>query len=149
MNAVDRLAARTFDSLDEMMRAWAEEAVRVASAEHGMELDYGPESVVLLDTVLAARNSVADDQLENETRLWGGYFGEVFRRRYPADWVMALYPGGELALPALDVDGSLVYPLLKVHRRLTMGPSEDMSGFFARVAKALDGRPQKKQNASG
>lgn len=133
------------------MRAWSDEAVRIAAAEHGMELDYAPESISRLETVLAARIPVPEAGLENETRLWGGYFGEVFRRRYPAEWLMAVYPGsknavpmgGEMAMPALDIEGSQIYPLLKVHRRLTMGPAEDLSSFFARVIKALDARPRR------
>jgi hypothetical protein len=151
MSALDSLSRRTFDSLDAMMLAWSDEAVQIAAAEHGMELDYGPESVAKLETVLAARIPVAEDKMENEIRLWGGYFGEVFRRRYPAEWLMAAYPGSradvrsasEVAMPALDIEGSQIYPLLKVQRRLTMGPSEDLSGFFVRVTKALDGRPRK------
>jgi hypothetical protein len=91
---------------------------------------------------------VADDSLDEAVRVWGGYFGEVFRHRYAADWIMAVYPrqpgaeaagpDADVAMPALDIGGSHVYPLLKVYRRLTLGPSEDLTGFFARVSGALD-----------
>ena len=40
-------------------------------------------------------------------------------------------------MPALDVRGSQVYPLLKVFRRLTIGPSEDLMSFYAKVTAAL------------
>ncbi|MBT9331678.1 hypothetical protein [Paracidobacterium acidisoli] len=147
MSGRDVTAGRTFNSLGAMMQAWADEAVRVAQEEYGMELDYAEESVAKLDTVLAARIPVAADRLDRETRMWGGYFGEIFRRRYDAEWIMAMYPNkegrNEMAMPALDVDGSQVYPLLKVDRRLTMGPAEELNGFFVRVTKALDGRTQK------
>lgn len=151
MSVPDTFSQRTFDSLDAMMRAWSDEAVRIAAAEHGMELDYSPESVTRLETVLAARLPVPENRMENEIRLWGGYFGEVFRRRYPAEWLMAAYPGSradvrtasEVAMPALDIEGSQIYPLLKIQRRLTMGPAEELGGFFARVTKALDARPSK------
>ena len=33
---------KEFDSLDAMMRAYAEEAVRLAAEDHGMTLDYSP-----------------------------------------------------------------------------------------------------------
>lgn len=139
-----------FESLEAMMRAHADSAVRLAAAEHGMALDYSPESVSRLDTILAARIPVPEADLENATLLWGAYFGEVFRRRYAADWIMAVYPrqpgaeprgpDADVAMPALDIAGSHIYPLLKVSRRLTLGPAEDLASFYAKVAAALDAR---------
>jgi hypothetical protein len=121
-----------------MMRSYAETAVRLAAEDHGMTLDYSPESIPRLETVLAARIPVPAAEQEEATRVWGGYFGEIFRRRWPAEWIMAVYPGGELAMPALDVGGSHIYPLLKVFRRLTMGAGEDLNAFYAKVAGALE-----------
>lgn len=120
------------------MQSYAETAVRLAAEDHGLTLDYSPESIARLETALAARIPVPAGEQEEATRVWGGYFGEVFRRRWPAEWVMAVYPGGEFAMPALDVGGSQIYPLLKVFRRLTMGPGEDLSAFYAKVAGALE-----------
>jgi len=142
------ISGAAFNSLDAMMLAHAEAAVRLAADDHGMTLDYSPDSVARLETILAARSPVAEADLDEAIQTWGAYFGEIFRRRYAADWIMAVYPrqaGGEpvapdqdVAMPALDIEGSQVYPLLKVYRRLTIGPSEDLAGFFARVAGALD-----------
>jgi len=140
-----QLAGAAFDSLDAMMQAGAETAVRLAADDHGMTLDYSSESIPRLETVLAARTPVAEAELENATRLWGGYFGEVFRRRYSGEWIMAVYPGGNTAMPALDIAGSHIYPLLKISRRLTLGPSEDLSAFYAKVAAALDARQSRTQ----
>lgn len=153
MSAARPISQQSFDSLDAMMEAYAQEAVRVADADYGMALDYTPESIARLETVLAARSPVPESEQEEATRLWGAYYGEVFRRRYPADWIMAVYPGQlnsgradadtEMAMPALDIRGSHVYPLLKVFRRLTIGPSEDLAGFYAKVAAALDARQER------
>lgn len=148
-----RLADKTFDSLDAMMEAWAAEAVRIAAEDHGMTLDFSPDSIARLETVLAARGPVAAAEQDEATRLWGGYYGEIFRRRYDASWVMVLYPGQlnsgrsdagqEMAMPALNIRGSHVYPLLKVFRRLTIGPAEDLAAFYAKVTAALDANAQK------
>jgi hypothetical protein len=155
-NPID-LTGAAFDSLDAMMRAHAETAVQVAADDHGMILDYSPESVARLETILAARSPVAEGDLDEAIRVWGAYFGEVFRHRYAADWIMAVYPrqpGAEplgpnpdVAMPALDIGGSHVYPLLKVFRRLTIGPSEDLAGFFTRVASALDAHRSRETQA--
>lgn len=150
MSATRTVSQQSFDSLDAMMEAYAQEAVRVAEADHGMALDYTPDSIPRLETVLAARGPVPESEQEEATRLWGAYYGEVFRRKYPADWIMAVYPGQlnsgradaetEVAMPVLDIRGSHVYPLLKVFRRLTIGPTEDLAGFYVKVAVALDAR---------
>jgi hypothetical protein len=130
-----------------MMEAYAAQAVRLAETDHGMTLDFTPESIPTLETILSARSPVPEPELEEVTRLWGAYYGEIFRSKYPAGWIMAVYPGQlnsgradagtEMAMPALDIRGSHVYPLLKVFRRLTLGPSEDLAGFYARVSAAL------------
>jgi hypothetical protein len=133
-----------------MMKAYAEEAVRLAAADHGMALDFTPDSIPRLETVLSARTPVPDAEQEEATRLWGAYYGEIFRRKYPGEWIMAVYPGQlnsgrsdagtELAMPVLDIAGSHVYPLLKIFRRLTIGPSEDLAGFYAKVSTAFEAR---------
>ncbi len=150
MSTVTPLSGKEFDSLDAMMRAWADEAVRIAAADHGMTLDYSPESIPSLETVLAARTPPPESEQEEVTRLWGAYYGEVFRRRFPAEWIMAVYPtpqyagradaGADVAMPALDAAGSHVYPLLKIFRRLTIGSSEDLTAFYAKVSAALEAR---------
>lgn len=154
MSRLTSLSEQTFDSLDAMMQAWAAEAVRIAAEDHGMDLDFSPDSIARLETVLAARGPVPADRQDEAARLWGGYFGEIFRHRYECSWIMAVYPGQlnsgrsdngtELAMPALDIHGSHVYPLLKIVRRLTLGSSEDLSAFYSKVSAALDANAQKK-----
>jgi len=154
MTRPGRLTEQTFDSLDAMMQAWAAEAVRIAAEDHGMDLDFSPDSIARLETVMAARSPIPADEQDEATRLWGGYFGEIFRRRYNANWIMAVYPGQlnsgrsdagtEMAMPALDIRGSHVYPLLKVFRRITMGPSEDLGAFYTKVTASLDANAAKK-----
>jgi hypothetical protein len=143
MAGIDRFSEQEFDSLESMMGAFAGEAVRQAAASHGMMLDFSPESVGRLETVLAAEGPVSGSDLEWATKLWGSYFGEVFRHNHPVDWVMSVYPGSTMSMPALEshgAKGSQLYPLLKVQRRLTMGPAEDLSHFYAKVSAALKAR---------
>ncbi len=45
-------------------------------------------------------------ELDFEVRLWGSYLGEVLRRRYAGNWEMTQYPGGVMAVPAIEVRGS-------------------------------------------
>jgi len=78
--------------------------------------------------------------LDFEVRLWGSYLGEVLRRRYAGTWEMTQYPGGALAVPAIDVRGSWLFPLMKVYRRLTEGDEEDLRTFYVMVTERL-GKP--------
>jgi len=55
-------------------------------------------------------------------------------------WEMTQYPGGVVAVPAVDVRGSRLFPLMKVYRRLTVGEEEDLRAFYHMVTERL-GKP--------
>ncbi len=136
MSAKAKLAESTFDSLAAMMAAYAEEAARVAWQDHRRHLDLTGSSVEALEQILDGQ---AAEDLEFQARLWGGYFGEVIRRRFGGEWELTQHPtGGSSAVPALLVRGAKLYPLMKVYRRLTLGKAEDLSAFYTMVASRLD-----------
>jgi hypothetical protein len=139
MSAKERLTKASFDSLDAMMQAYAAEAVRIAASEHRANLDYSTTSIDALESILSKLVQPPADELEWLTKLWGSYFGEVFRRRYSSTWTMSEYPGGQLAIPTVEIGGSRIYPLLKVNRRLTMGETENLVTFTEMARKRLDG----------
>jgi hypothetical protein len=139
MTAKARLAESNFASLADMMRAYAEEAVRRAWSEHRQRLDLSESSVDLLEKILDGQST---EDLEFQTRLWGSYFGEVIRRRFAGEWEFSQYPGGGLAaVPTLLVRGSRLYPLVKVYRRLTLGEAENLPAFYKMVAARLGEQP--------
>ena len=136
MTANAKLAESNFASLDAMMSAYAEEAVRVAWSDHRQRLDLGESSIDLLERILEGQSA---DDLEFQTRLWGSYFGEVIRRRFGGEWELSQYPGGGVSLvPAILIRGSRLYPLVKVYRRLTLGDAENLSAFYKMVAGRLE-----------
>jgi hypothetical protein len=136
-----RLDAQTFDSLDAMIRAYAEEAVLVAREQHRVLLDFTPASVEALERLVDGQAAV---DLDFQSRLWGSYFGEVLRRRWNGLWLLAPYPGSRESgnqassvVPTLDVAGSRLWPTMKVYRRLTLGAAENLSTFYTLVEKRL------------
>lgn len=136
-----RLDALQFATIDEMIRAYADEAVLVARRQHQVLLDYTPASVHALERLLDGQAAV---DLDFQSRLWGSYFGEVLRRRWSGVWVLAPYPGSrerteeaDSVVPTLDVAGSRLWPTLKVYRRLTLGVSENLSTFYHLVEQRL------------
>ncbi len=68
-------------------------------------------------------------------KLWGSYLGEVLRRRYAGSWEMTQYPGGAVAVPAVEARGSRLFPLMQVYRRLTVGEEEDLRAFYSLVTE--------------
>lgn len=122
------------------MEGYAQGAVDLAQRTFQQNLDFTSDSVDALDEVLVLVGESPELDLDFEVRLWGSYLGEVLRRRYAGSWEMTQYPGGTVAVPAVDVRGSRLFPLMKVYRRLTVGEEEDLRSFYAMVTDRL-GKP--------
>lgn len=139
-NLRTRLESTAFPDLGAMMEGYAQAAAELARTEFQRKLDFSSESVDVLDEILVVVSESPEKDLDFEVRLWGSYLGEVLRRRYAGGWEMTQYPGGTVAVPAVDVRGSRLFPLMKVYRRLTAGEEEDLSSFYAMVVERL-GKP--------
>jgi len=135
-----RLESTAFPDLGAMMEGYAQAAVDLSRTEFDHELDFSSDSVDALDDILVVVSESPEKDLDFEVRLWGSYLGEVLRRRYAGGWEMTQYPGGTVAVPAVDVRGSRLFPLMKVYRRLTAGEEEDLRSFYAMVTERL-GKP--------
>lgn len=122
------------------MEGYAQAAVEIARADFKQNLDFSSDSVDALDEILIVVGESPDRDLDFEVRLWGSYLGEILRRRYAGGWEMTQYPGGTAAVPAVEVRGSRLFPLVKVYRRLTIGEEEDLRSFYNMVTERL-GKP--------
>jgi len=140
MDRRQRLEEASFPDLDAMMAAYAAVAVDVAREDFRQRLDYNAESLVAFEAVLSELAEKQELDYDYEVKLWGGYLGEVLRRRYAGSWEMTQYPGGVAAVPAVEVRGSRLFPLMKVYRRITMGDAESIAAFFDMVTERL-GKP--------
>lgn len=139
-NVRKRLEEASYPDLDTMMAAYAAAAVTVAREDFRQRLDYNSQSMVAFEAVLSELAEKGELDYDYEVRLWGSYLGEVLRRRYAGSWEMTQYPGGVAAVPAIEVRGSRLFPLMKVYRRLTMGDAESIAAFFDMVTERL-GKP--------
>jgi hypothetical protein len=135
-----KLESASFPDLGSMMEGYARAAAELGRDQFAQKLDFSSESIDGLDEVLVRVGESPELDLDFEVRLWGSYLGEVLRRRYAGVWEMTQYPGGMAAVPAIDVRGSRVFPLMKVFRRLTEGEEEDLRTFYAMVTERL-GKP--------
>lgn len=122
------------------MEGYARAAAERARTDYKQKLDFSTESIERLDEILVRVSESPELDLDFEVRLWGSYLGEVVRRRYAGSWEMTQYPGGLASVPAVEVRGSRLFPLLKVFRRLTEGSEDDLVSFFAMITSRL-GKP--------
>ncbi|HLI02781.1 MAG TPA: hypothetical protein VKU93_00810 [Terracidiphilus sp.] len=140
-----KLESATFPDLETMMEGYARAAAEVAQSQFRRTLDFSAESVDRLDEIVAMVGDSPEVDLEFEVRLWGSYLGELLRRRYAGSWEMTVYPGSlpdsrersPVAVPAVEVRGSRLFPLMKVYRRLTMGEEDDLRAFYTMVTSRL------------
>ena len=140
--------------LDSMMRAYAEQAV-AAAREYHIQLDYSEESLQQVETILArlqdsipggapgtaASNAPSDADTEDLCKVWGGYLGEVVRRRWGGEWVLETYPGRNFLTVALSVRGGKVFPSLKIYRRLSQGAAESVWSFYCMMRDRFQAQP--------
>lgn len=132
-----RLESTVFPTLDAMMQGYAQAAAQMAREQFRRNLDFSSESIEKLDEILVLTGESPELDIDFEVRLWGSYLGEVLRIRYAGEWEMTKYPGGDMAVPAVEVRGSRLFPLMKVYRRLTEGEEEDLATFFTMVTGRL------------
>lgn len=140
------------NTIDEMMQEYAERATELGR-DFNMVLDYSEESLQGLEQILAqlsdehrafvAANPAAGqeagvaEQMVVMSKLWGGYLGEVVRRRWGGEWAMETYPGGNFATLTLNVRGAKLFPSMKIYRRLTEGDGDNVWAFYQAVAGKL------------
>ena len=136
-----RFAGRKWDGLEPMIDDYAAEAVAIARADFREQLGYEEESVQALERILnrlcPAPAPLAADDGEWWTLLWGSWFGELLRQMHGGAWAMTVYPASDYAVPTLEVEGSRLYPMMKVHRRLSLGAGESVLAFYAMLAPRL------------
>lgn len=138
----ERLESTSYPDLGTMMEGYAQAATELARSRYRQKLDFTSESLEGVDEILVLVGEGPEFDLDFEVKLWGSYLGEVLRRRYAGNWEMTMYPGETVAVPAVDVRGSRLFPLMKVYRRLTIGGEEDLSAFYTMVTGRLGNAAQ-------
>jgi hypothetical protein len=140
--------------LDEIMQSYAEQAV-AAARELEIELDYSEESVKQVENILerldgavrggapgaATSPTPTDSGTEDLCKMWGGYLGEVVRRRWGGEWVLETYPGGNVLTVALSTPGGTVFPSMKIYRRLNQGATENVWSFYCMLRDRFRAKP--------
>jgi hypothetical protein len=136
-------------SVAAMAESYAQKAVEQAREFHA-QLDFSENSLLDLETILdrlASEQSVSHpsgDDLTEICKTWGCYLGEVVRRRFGGEWSIETYPGKQFATLTLTVQGSKIFPSVKIHRRLTQisADADNVWAFFKMVKQRLQSAPR-------
>jgi hypothetical protein len=131
----------TNPTINEMMSAYAEDALDFARNNFGVSLDYTNESVRQVEAMAEAlvearpknfisklfRKGPSDEEVQTVCKMLGGYIGEVYRRSKGGDW------GINEQFQALGVfqGENWIFPPSKVHKRLTNGPEDNLWSYFS------------------
>ncbi len=79
-------------ALNQLMRESADDAIKTSREEFAIELDFTPESIALVDTVILKFLDTYNDQaLEDKAvfticNIYGAYIGETFRKLAGGQW---------------------------------------------------------------
>lgn len=135
-------ALRTSMTPDARLAGWlvgqAQLAVKTAKMEWQESLDFSVESLDAVERVLSAIHSgtkktpLPEDALSDAANMWGAYFGEVVRRRYGGQWSVS--PDG---VHQIDLSGTTPQPIVKVHKRIVDGASDNLRVYFFAIPKAM------------
>lgn len=117
-----------------VMHTHAEDAVAYAKSRFRMDLDFSSQSLERVDRILAAmyydiprtffakllRRGPTYDEVWTYSKMWGGYVGEVIRKRWGGTWKSSLKPDGHAQI-TFDVLGKKYHPVDAMHRRIVEG----------------------------
>jgi hypothetical protein len=141
-----------------VVRAYARGAQELAWHRHRIRLDYTPESIEAVETMMDALYKAdhsgsllrflhrpSKEQVSQMALLWGTYIGEVIRLHHGGEWVQE--PVGGTGEPALTLKiGEIGYfPTDKAYRRLTNGEDDNVWLYYRELAEKLPKLPEEEE----
>lgn len=126
--------------LAEDMEANARNAVELAKTRFQATLDFGIDSLQVLETLFdrveyAMPEPESSETLGLLTRLLGSYLGEVIRRKHGGEWIIWTDKHGKTM--ALQVGDATIFTHNKVKKRLERGPEHNIWKYYQEVLTSL------------
>jgi hypothetical protein len=115
---------------NDFMPQMASEAVQYAT-EHQKTLDYTPESVKVVESLLGelhelrAKQELSDRDLNIRALQFGGYVGEVIRRQYDGSWATDHPVAGPKSFP-IRFNGHESFPVGWCGKRMLNGDEDNV-----------------------
>jgi Domain of unknown function (DUF3806) len=126
--------------LAEDMETNARNAVELAKTRFQTTLDYGIDSLQVLESLFDRVEYAMPDPESKETvglltRLLGSYLGEVIRRKHGGEWIIWTDKHGKTM--ALQVGDATIFTHNKVKKRLERGPQHNIWNYYQEVLGSL------------
>lgn len=130
-------------SPNQIMEAYASNAVSFAENNFAIKLDFSVESVEQIEALANRlfytrpksfigklfRKQPSDNDVEMVSKMLGSYLGEVYRQHKGGEWQI------NQQYQAIGLfDGEIwIFPVAKVFKRLTNGKKDDLQLYFAEI----------------
>lgn len=138
----------TTPPINDMMSAYAEDAVDFARQRFDIRLDYSHASVEYVEAIAAKlfqerpkgfvgklfRKGPSDEEVQTVCKMLGGYMGEVLRRSKGGEWAI----NQEFSAIGLKNGETWLFPPAKVYKRLTNGAEDNLWSYFRVVLEQLE-----------
>jgi hypothetical protein len=135
-------ALRTSMTQDARLAGWlvgqSQLAVKAAKMQWQESLDFTADSLDAVERILAAIHSRSQKDpldgpaLDEASKTWGAYLGEVIRRRYGGQWSTSAD-----GILQVDLSGTSPQPIAKVRKRIVDGASDNIRVYFFAIPKAM------------
>ncbi|HEX7828260.1 MAG TPA: hypothetical protein VF787_01330 [Thermoanaerobaculia bacterium] len=136
----------THDLIQQMMAAYADDAVSFARQVFSIELNSSPDSIQQVEFILdklsrsvrrtwlkrLLRLGMSEEQTDTVAKMFGGYIGEIIRKDKGGIWQIIASPTGEGDVVALVNGEDKIFPPAKAYKRLVNG-DEDNVWFYYQV----------------
>ena len=127
-------------TINDMMSAYAKDAVDFASNNFGVALDYSQESIKEVELVAERlyqsrpkgfvgklfKRGPSDEEVQTVCKMLGGYIGEVLRKSKQGEWEI----NQEFSAIGIQRGDSWIFLPAKVHKRLTNGSEDNLWSYF-------------------
>jgi len=131
-------------SVELQMNEAVEYAIKAAKEKYGCQLDFSDSSLLQLDSLLQRAHEwylrasdggiIPSIPIENTSRAWGSYLGEMIRRRTGGEWIEI-----KNAI-CLIIDTRILDPIGMVRNRIRNGPQIDIQTYFEKEVAAQSKR---------
>lgn len=135
----------TEPSPNDIMAAYAANAVNFAQSNFGVSLDFTVESMEQVEALANRlfhtrpkgfvaklfRKQPSDNDVQDVCKMLGSYIGEVYRQNKGGEWQI----NHDLQAIGLLDGETWIFPLAKVLKRITNGKKDDLKAYFAEIAE--------------
>lgn len=132
--------------LGTMMKEFAHDAVSFAFDQYQTSLDYSDESIQSVERIFDAlytelgqndNDNIEPENVDAVCGMFGGYIGEVLRRKYGGHWKVETIASGEPVV-CIHINQNYFFPLAKVFKRLSNGSSDDVWFYYQVIKQKLE-----------